>query len=71
MPERNDSQAGGSRRILKELKAARREQRGARQAWLEQAYRAGEEPLTPEHPYRFALVAVLKGERGGGCRWKP
>lgn len=64
LPEREDGQTRGGKKVIEEFKAARREKREALRAWLERAYRAGEKPTTREQPYMFALVASMKGDRG-------
>ena len=64
MSERGDGQAGDGKQVVEEFKAARREKREALRAWLERAYQTGEKPTTREQPYRFALIASMKGDRG-------
>jgi hypothetical protein len=64
LSKQNDDQTGGGKKVIEEFKAARREKREARRAWLERAYQAGEKPTTREQPDRFALIASMKGDRG-------
>ncbi len=64
MSKREDGQTRGGKQIIEEFKAARREKREALRAWLERAYQAGEKQTTREQPYRFALIASMKGDRG-------
>jgi hypothetical protein len=42
----------------------RRAEREVLWAWLQHAYQEGEQPATREQPYRFALLAAMKGDRG-------
>ena len=62
LSETGDGQTGGGNKVIEEFKAARQEKREALRAWLGCAYQAGERPATREQPYRFALIASMKGD---------
>lgn len=63
LSERGDGQTGGGNKVIEEFKAARQEKREALRAWLGCVYQAEEKPTTREQPYRFALIASMKGDR--------